>query len=416
MSDPLKIVISGAGIGGLTAALSLARTGAQVTILERAPVLEEVGAGLQLSPNASNILQDLGVLDRLAPWSLAPEQLRIRRARDGADLARMPLGPLADARWGAPHLVAHRADLQRVLVEACAASPLITLKTDVDVLGFASVTEGERSSVQVGVRDTGKHARVDGDVLIAADGLRSNLRERLGLGLADTPIYSGRTAWRALIPAASAPASSLRVETNLWLGAKAHLVHYPVRAGDLVNVVAVIEDPWRGEESTDIWRDPADADPRYLKRMFGGWAKEAHEILNAAPQWRRWPLFERRFAPRWSLDNVVLMGDAAHPILPFLAQGAGLAIEDAEALGRAFATAGGNVRAAIKSYENERIPRASDIALASRRQGAIYHMSGPMGMARDAFMRRVTPEGMLRRVDWIYGYRRGAGARRRLLP
>ncbi|MFN3888845.1 MAG: FAD-dependent monooxygenase [Beijerinckiaceae bacterium] len=416
MSEPLHVVIAGAGIGGLTAALTLARTGARVTILERAPVLEEVGAGLQLSPNATNILEDLGVLDRLAPWSMSPEALRIRRGRDGSDLVRMPLGPLADARWGAPHLVVHRADLQRILIEACAGARLVTLRTDVEVLGFASVADGEHAAVQVGVLDAGRHARVDGDALIAADGLRSTIRERLGLGLSDAPVYSGRTAWRALVPAAQAPASALRVETNLWLGARAHLVHYPLRAGDLVNIVAVIEDPWRGEDSTDIWRDPRDADPKYLKRSFGGWAREARDLLDAAPQWRRWPLFERRFAPRWSVDNVVMMGDAAHPILPFFAQGAGLAIEDAEAIGRAFRTHGRDVRAAIRMYENERIPRASDIALASRRQGAIYHMSGPMAFARDAVMRRLTPDGMLRRVDWIYGYRQGVGQRRRLLP
>ena len=416
MTEPLHMVIAGAGIGGLCAALALAKAGARVTLLERAPVMEAVGAGLQLSPNASNILQDLGVLDRLAPWSLAPEALVVRRARDGAELMRMQLGPLADARWGAPHLVAHRADLQRVLIEACASSRLITLKTDVEVLGFASVTDGSRTAVQVGVLDAGQHARVDGDVLIAADGLRSTLRERLGFGLADSPVYSGRTAWRAVIPGPQAPSGALRVETNLWLGARAHLVHYPLRAGDLVNIVAVIEDPWRGEDTTDIWRDPKDADPKYLKRSFGGWAREARDILDAAPQWRRWPLFERRFAPRWSVDNVVMMGDAAHPVMPFLAQGAALAIEDAAALGRAFTTHGRDVSAAIRMYENERIPRASDIALASRRQGAIYHMSGPMALARDAFMRRVTPDGMLRRVDWIYGYRQGVGLRRRLLP
>lgn len=416
MNDPLHVVIAGAGVGGLTAALALAKAGMRATVLERAPAIEAVGAGLQLSPNASNILQDLGVLDRLAPWSLAPEALRVRRARDGADLMRMPLGPLADARWGAPHLVAHRADLQRVLIEACAGSRLITIRTDVEVLGFASVTSGERSAVQVGVLDGGVHARVDGDVLVAADGLRSTLRERLGLGLADGPVYSGRTAWRALVPAAQAPASALRVETNLWLGSRAHLVHYPIRAGDLVNVVAIVEDPWRGEESTDIWRDPKDADPKYLRRFFGGWSREARELLDAAPHWRRWPLFERRFAPRWSLDHVVMMGDAAHPVMPFLAQGAALAIEDAAALGRAFEAHERDVPAAIRMYENERIPRASDIALASRRQGAIYHMSGPLALARDAVMSRLTPAGMLRRVDWIYGYRRGVGLRRRLLP
>lgn len=416
MDEQLHVVIAGAGIGGLTAALALAKAGARVTLLERAGVLEEAGAGLQLSPNATNILEELGVLDRLAPWSLAPEALRIRRARDGAELIRMPLGPLADARWGAPHLSAHRADLQRVLIEACARSPMITLKTAVEVLGFASVTVGARASVQVGVLDGGIHARVDGDVLVAADGLRSRLRERLGLGLSDAPVYSGRTAWRALIPAAQAPAGALRLETNLWLGARAHLVHYPVRAGELINVVAVVEDPWRGEDSSDIWRDSGVADPKYLRRPFGGWAREARDLLHAAPHWRRWPLFERRLAPRWSLDNVVMMGDAAHPVLPFYAQGAALAIEDAEALGRAFKTHGTDIAGAIGMYENERIPRANGIALASRRQGAIYHMAGLTALARDVFMSRITPKGMLRRVDWIYGYRHGAGSRRRLLP
>ncbi|MDB5571205.1 MAG: Salicylate hydroxylase [Hyphomicrobiales bacterium] len=411
MSEPLHVVIAGAGVGGLAAALGLSRIGARVTVLERAPAFDEVGAGIQLSPNATRILQGWGVLDRLLPHALAPEALRVRRARDGSDLMRMPLGALAAARWGGPHLVLHRADLQRVLVDLCRHSPGVTIKTNVDVLGFAAIEGG----VQVGAREDGAHVRFEGDVLVGADGLRSPVRERLGLGLGDRPIYSGRSAWRALVPGPLAPASALRLETNLWLGARAHLVHYPLRAGDLVNLVAIVEDSWRGEDQQDPWRSQA-ADPRILRNAFSGWTREARDLIGLAKDWRRWPLFDRYLAPRWSLDRVVLLGDAAHPVLPFLAQGAALAIEDASALARAFAAHGRDVAPAIKAYENERMPRAADVTMASRRQGSIYHFGQPLAFARDAVMRRLDIEGMMGRMDWLYGYSEGRGVRRRLLP
>ncbi len=411
MSENLHVIISGAGVGGLTAALGLSRIGARVTVLERAPAFDEVGAGIQLSPNATRILQGWGVLDRLLPYALAPDSLRVRRARDGADLMGMPLGPLAAARWGAPHLVMHRADLQRVLVERCAQSPGVTLLTDVEVLGFAPIPGG----IQIGARQVGQHVRFDGDVLIGADGLRSPLRERLGLGLVDRPIYSGRTAWRAMIPGPLAPSTALRLETNLWLGARAHLVHYPLRAGDLVNLVAIVEDSWRGEDQRDPWRSQ-EADPRILRNAFSGWTREARDLIGLAKDWRRWPLFDRNLAPRWSLDRVVLLGDAAHPVLPFLAQGAALAIEDAAGLSRAFAAHGRDVTAAISAYEKERMPRAADVTMASRRQGSIYHLGQPMAFARDTFMRCLELEGMMSRMDWLYGYNEGHGVKRRLMP
>lgn len=410
-TEKLRVIIAGAGIGGLTSALGLARSGVRVTVLERAPILDEVGAGIQLSPNATRILRDFGALDALMLSALAPEALRVRRGSNGAQLMRMPLGALADARWGAPHIVVHRADLQRVLLEACTQAG-VDLRTDVEALGFAIHASG----VQVGAKERGEHVRFDGDLLVAADGLRSAMRERLGLGLADRPIYSGRTAWRALIPGALAPPDALKLETNLWLGSRAHMVHYPLRAGDLVNVVAIIEDPWRDERNADPWRS-GETDPRALHAATSRWSRQARELIAAAPAWRRWPLFERPPASCWSLDGrVALLGDSAHPILPFLAQGSALAIEDSEALVRMLAAHGRDVPAALRAFEGERMPRAADIAIASRRQGAIYHMSGPLAFGRDMVMGRLGIEAMMGRMDWIYGYAQGRGQRRRLLP
>ena len=395
-SASLHAIVAGAGIGGLTAALALARRGWRVTVLERAPVIEEAGAGLQLSPNATRILAGLGALDRLMLHATTPEALQIRRARDGADLMRLPLGPLAELRWKSPFVVIHRADLQRTLIEALAQEPGVTITTGASVLGFASSAEG----VQVGGKRGAINVRYEGDLLIAADGLRSVLRERLGLGLNDKPVYSGRTAWRAVLDARAAPAHAVRLQTNLWLGPKAHLVHYPLRSGSVVNVVAITEDAWRGDDDKDFWS--VNGDPAIVSRRFGKWHRDARDLVDAVPQWRRWPLFDRNPAARWSVDRVVLLGDAAHPVLPFLAQGAGLAIEDAQALADAAASHGTDIRGMIATYEKARIARAGIVNTASRRQGSIYHLPGVFGMARDVAMRSMGPERLMSRLDWLY--------------
>ena len=388
--------MAGAGIGGLSAALALARAGWRVTVLERAPVIEEAGAGLQISPNASRILQEFGLLDRLLMYASAPEALYIRRARDGSELMRLPLGPLAELRWKSPYLVVHRADLQRVLLEAVAQQPAVTVKTATSVLGFASSDQG----VQVGGKMGLANVRFDADLLVGADGLRSVLRDRMGLGLNDKPVYSGRTAWRALLDPRVAPAFALRLNTNLWLGPKAHLVHYPLRGGSVVNVVAITEDAWRGDDKADFWS--VHGDPAQVSRRFAKWHPDARDLVGAVPEWRRWPLFDRNPVTRWNVDRVVLLGDAAHPILPFLAQGAGLAIEDARALGVAAATYGDNSKALIAAYEKSRMARAATVNTASRRQGVIYHLPEPLGLARDFAMRSLGPERLMEKLDWLY--------------
>ncbi len=393
---PLHALVAGAGIGGLSAALALARAGWRVTVLERAAVIEEAGAGLQISPNASRILADFGVLDRLRLTATEPEALYIRRARDGSELIRLPLGPLAQLRWKSPYLVAHRADLQRTLIEALAHEPSVVIKTATSVLGFASSDEG----VQVGGKMGLANVRFEGDLLIAADGLRSVLRGRMGLGLNDKPVYSGRTAWRALVDAQDAPAFALRLNSNLWVGPKAHLVHYPLRGGSVVNVVAITEDPWRGDDGKDFWSVSGDA--AAVSRRFAKWHPDARALVGAVREWRRWPLFDRNPVTRWSVDRVVLLGDAAHPVLPFLAQGAALAIEDAYALGVAASRHGVDVRALIADYEKARIARAATVNTASRRQGFIYHLPEPLGLARDFAMRSLGPERLMEKLDWLY--------------
>lgn len=399
MSEKTHAIIAGAGIGGLTAALALSRAGFRVSVLERAAVLDEVGAGLQLSANATSVLRDLGLLDRLRRLALTPDVLHVRRAGDGAELMRMPFGALAETRWGAPHLVVHRADLQRLLLEEAARSPDISVETNIEILGFTTLT----GAIQVGATRNGEQVRTDGHLLIGADGLRSTVRERLGLGLSDRAVYSGRSAWRALLPAQDAPAFALMLASNLWLGPHAHLVHYPLRGGEMVNIVAIVEDRWHGDDDRQFWQ--TEGDPDFVRGCFAHWHADAQSLIGAVKEWRRWPLFDRNTVERWALDRVVLLGDAAHPVLPFLAQGAALAIEDAAAIGQAASRHGSDIAALIRAYQDRRIRRAADVMFASRRQGSIYHMANPLALARDFVMRRLSVDAAMARMDWLYGYR-----------
>ncbi|MCC2096508.1 MAG: FAD-dependent monooxygenase [Hyphomicrobiales bacterium] len=398
MSSPLHIIIAGAGIGGLTAALALLNDGHRVTLIERAPELGEVGAGLQLSPNATHILKALGVLGQVSRHAMMPDYLTVRRGRDGAELMKMPLGAVAESRWRAPSFVIHRADLQKVLMDAVLSKLGAEVVTGTQVLGFAATSNG----IQVGARQGDQNIRFDGDMLVGADGLHSAVRGQLGLGEADAPIYSGRTAWRALLPADRAPQMALNYATNLWLGSRAHLVHYPLREAEVVNIVAIVEDNWRGADESAYWFEHGDS--RQIRTRFSRWDKSARALIDAVEQWRRWPLFDRNPVSRWSLERVVLLGDAAHPVLPFLAQGACLAIEDAGVLASALTRNQGNVDAAISTYEERRITRAAEIRIASRRQGSIYHMSGLPAMARDMVMRRMPRNRFMARMDWVYRY------------
>ncbi|MGA7384574.1 MAG: FAD-dependent monooxygenase [Methylocella sp.] len=388
--SPPHAMIAGAGIGGLCASLCLARGGWRVSLYERAKVLEETGAGLQLSPNASAILERLGVIERLTPFALRPKAIRIRRARDGATLALMPLD-YADQRWGAPYLVVHRADLQRALLEAVARESSIKLQTGAAVAGFAS---GE-NSVAIAIERGAVRLKAAGDCLIGADGVRSFVRQRLG---ADSARFSDRTAWRATVDAARAPPAMRREETTLWLGRKAHLVHYPLRGGAVINAVAIVDEDFC-PDGADFWSSPGDRS--FLEARLSSWAEPARDLLRAAPDWRKWPLFDCHPIASWVAGRVALIGDAAHPMLPFLAQGAAQALEDAGALGEVL-TRGQDIEASLRAYQEARHARATRVQKESRRQGKIYHLGGPAALLRDLALRALGPQKMLARYDWLY--------------
>jgi salicylate hydroxylase len=391
---PRRALIVGAGIGGLTAALAIAKAGFDVAVFERTAVLEEFGAGIQLTPNAARILKRLDALEAARVRALAPTAIRILRGRDGACLSTLSL-ETAEERWGAPYLVIHRADLQRALIECVARQPNITLILGAEVAGVA----GEASGVTIGIKRGAVGLQERGDLLIGADGLRSIIRERLGLGGRDEAVFSDRVAFRSQIVMDGRSDAMRRPEVVLRLGAKAHLVHYPLPQAGTVNVVAVIESRWRPQKGDNPWDGAADRDS--LESAFAAWAPEARALI-AAGAWRAWPLYDRPALEGFAAGRVALLGDAAHPMLPFLAQGAAQAIEDAGALEECL-EASSDLTQALSAYSSRRAPRAARVQAEARAQARLYHLSGPLALGRDFGMRMLGEERLLRRYDWLYG-------------
>ncbi len=389
-----RAIVSGAGIAGLATALALSQSGFDVTLYEQAAALEEFGAGLQLTPNATRILARLGVLDSVRAVSTIPEAVCALRGSDDAILMRMTLDD-AERRWKAPYLALHRADLQRALADAAENLPNVRLHLGSTVAGVA--TEGDR--VSVGLKRGAATVRDEADLLIGADGLRSRVRERLGLGDADKAAFTGRVAFRATVDSGKVDSRWRRAEVFLRLGPNAHLVHYPLRGGSVVNLVAVVESTWRSAPPGHPW--DGEADRPTLERAFARWSGSTRELLAAATNWRAWPLYGRPPLGAFSLGAIALVGDAAHPMVPFLAQGAAQAIEDAGALGSALSQESA-IPDALVAYSRSRVARATRVQVEALRQGRIYHMSGPAAFARDLAMRVMGPPRLKARYDWLY--------------
>lgn len=393
MDDVSPVLIVGAGIAGLTTALALAGRGIRSVVLERAGHLEEVGAGLQLSPNASRILLGLGLGPDLERSVVRPDALVIREARRGDEIGRLPLGSAIDTAYGSPYWVVHRGDLQSALLSATAREPKIELHLGSVVESAVDGPDGVAVDAVIGATV----GRFQGAALIGADGVWSTVRTRLiGGGPA---IYSGRTAWRATFPAERWTGSAdVRRSTGLWLGSDAHLVHYPIRAGREINLVAAVDDHWI-DERWDVAGDSGD-----LLARFEGWPSVVGELLALPDAWRKWALCGAPRGTVWNKGRIVLIGDAAHGMLPFAAQGGAMAIEDAAVLARCLATGRGSMERRLTDYVRRRRRRVDAVVSMASRNATIYHLSGAAASARNLAMRLMGSAGLRSRMDWIYGW------------
>jgi len=388
-------MIAGAGIGGLTAALAIAQVGFRVAIYEQAERLEEAGAGIQLSPNASRVLLSLGLYDRLEPNLVVPKNLRVITVPSGRELLLAPLGAAIAQRYGAPYWVIHRGDLQAALLDAVLAHPDIRLHLGTQVEEFAHYPEG----VTIVGTVAGRSIEARGLALVIADGLWSRLRLRLGDKSA--PRFAEHIAWRALART-EVVSDDLRSPTvHLWLGKNAHLVHYPVKGGRLINVVAIVRDRW----SDQGWNAPADRRDVIERFRPSVWPLETQILLTAPERWQKWALYDRPPIYRWGEGPVTMLGDAVHPMLPFLAQGGAMAIEDAAVLARCLATTPDDVPRAMRNYERQRRARTARTQRAARRNAMSYHLGGAPALVRNLALTAMGGERLIRRYDWLYGWR-----------
>jgi salicylate hydroxylase len=388
----MRVLISGGGIGGIASALAFERHGAETVVLERAPRLEETGAGIQITPNACAALADLDVLDALMGHSFEPAALDIVDGCRGDTLLSAALKPAAVRRYGRPYLNIHRADLQDVLVEALTRRVPECVHLGAEVVGV----EHDSGGVRVRLADGRELA---GDALIAADGLHSPIRDAM-LGV-EQPRFTGHVAYRMLVPrAAFGEAEAPSPTVALRLGPQGHVVTYWVRGGELLNVVAIVESDWR----EDGWVIPAEVEE--LRGAFRAWDPALHRIFDAALDVHKWALLDRTVPDRWAFGRVALLGDACHAMLPYLAQGAAMAIEDAIVISDALA-ADADVANALRSYEAARIERVRRVHAQATANASNYHNGVITQAMRDAMLRSADQRGsdaFLSQFDWLYGY------------
>lgn len=356
-----RAIIAGGGIGGLTAALCLARAGLGVTVLEQAAAFSEVGAGIQLSPNATRVMSRIGVLPALERVAFRPEATEMRHWREGHVIARTELGDAVCETYGVPYLHLHRADLIRTLAEAAERETAIGLQPG------RRVTEIGQSDAGVWVEAGGQCLQAD--LLVGADGIHSVVRSHL-FG-PEAPQFTGNIAWRGLVRRRDLPDGLVRPVTTAWWGPGRHFVHYYVRGGDLVNCVCVVEKTGWERES---WTERGDI--AELRADFDGWHPAVQTLIDAMDpdQVYKWALFDRPPMALWHRGRATLLGDACHPTLPFMAQGAAMAIEDAATLA-ACLDAEDRQEVALARYESLRRPRASAVQEGSRRNARLFHLS-----------------------------------------
>lgn len=364
--DGLRVGVVGGGIGGLHAAAVLIAAGARVEVFEQAGSLGEVGAGIQLSPNATRLLWRLDLRAALEAVAVRPSALVQRRWQDGAELSRLDLADVEEM-FGAPYLHVHRADLIDVLRSAV---PRSAVRIGERVVGVSPAPD----AAEITTADGAQHTY---DVVIGADGIHSMVR-RAVVEHPTPPRFSGHVAYRALIPGVVAAELGAAVDATNWMGPGGHLVHYFVRARTMFNIVAVTTSDWEVES----WNEPGDADE--LRRAFADWAPVLCRLLDRVTHTHRWALFDRDPLPAWTRGRLVLLGDACHPMLPYVAQGGAQAIEDGAAMCAALRAGSRDIDDALRTYEMARLQRTASIQAAARRNAVSFHLAdGDEQAARD---------------------------------
>jgi len=382
------ILIAGGGIGGLAAAYALARKGFPVRVLEQAPEFKELGAGIQLGPNIFKAVDKLGLKDALLADVWRPGALEMRSALTGVRVARIPLDQRFIDRFQQPYAVTHRADIHAVFLKACQGNNLVTLETQRQVESFAQDERGVTVTLTTG-------ERIAGRALVGCDGMWSRIREAIvGDG---KPRVSGHIAYRAVLKRDEVPPDLWQPDVILWAGPRTHLVHYPLRRGELYNLVAV----FHSDRYVEGWNAEADAD--VLWAHFKGQRPEVLRMLERIETWRMWVLCDREPVKDWSRGSVVLLGDAAHPMLQYLAQGACMATEDAVWLAEKVAQEPDDLPAAFKAYVQQRYLRTAKVQIMARVYGDFYHARGPTAELRDQMLGGRTAEQAYDGMAWLYG-------------
>jgi salicylate hydroxylase len=389
----MKILISGGGIGGLTAALCFLHHGAEVTVLEQAQELGDIGAGIQIPPNAMKVFAALGLDAALAETAFEPEAIEARMGLSGLELFHIPLAEHAVKRWGAPYLHIHRADYISVLAKALRDESPDGLHLGAEIIGYTQTED----AVEVQLADG---RRITGDALIGADGIHSPVREQM-LG-AEKPIFTGNVAWRAVVPMAALGADGPRPTACAWMGPGKHCVTYRLRRGTLANFVGVVE---RDDWTTESWTERGTREAALVD--FADWHPTITRMLGEADTLYRWALFDRAPLPQWVDGRVGLLGDAAHPMLPFMAQGAAMAVEDAWVVAREVTQKPSPARG-LEAYQHLRQTRTGRVQVGSRANAKTFHKRtwagqlatyGPMWLAG-----KFAPMAVHKRQDPLYGY------------
>jgi salicylate hydroxylase len=387
-SNDHHVVVAGGGIGGLSAALCLSRRGFDVTVLERGEAFTEIGAGIQLAPNATRVLQKLGLLGRIVDEGVLPKRLVLASALTGEELTSLPLDDFTQ-RYGAPYVVIHRGDLLSALYDACRESLSIELLASKTVVRALPGDE-------VAVAECEDGSALEGIALVGADGLHSVVRPHIVL---DEAVFSGYVAYRGSVALEAASRPADLDDVVAFIGPGLHFVQYPLRRRTLYNQVAVFQ------SRRYLAGDAQWGDEKELEERFESCCSHVREALRSIHRDASWPMFDREPVGSWSRGNLVLLGDAAHPMLQYLAQGACQAIEDADALGRAMEPVRSGRRGvaeAIASYQAERIPHTAQVQRRARAWGDIWHVDGTMRSLRDAYLRERAP-GDHRHTGWLYG-------------